>query len=407
MTPQEIVAELKANFGDKIASLQAGQTELAKDFARLQLSDSGPVATGDLKQAEYQRYARAFFSNLLNRPATDADVDLSALKAYGHAFGAWLRRGPAISGDFKASMSVGSDPDGGFWAPPEFLRVILSRSFETSPMRQLANVLPMSAGEIELPLDTDNTALGGWVGEQQTRDVSASPTVGLQRVSANEQYAMPEVTQTLLDDAGFPIEDWLGRKIGGCLGRAEATAFVSGDGILKPKGFLTETLSADADASRAWGQLQVVDTGAAGGFPKQSGSTADDADSLIDVQMSLKPEFLPNAVWGMRRSTAGVVRKLKDSDGRWIWVDNLVDGGRPLLLGHAVHYLEDLPAIGSGSLSVVFGDFKAGYGIFDRLGVRLIRDNITRKGWVRFYTSVRVGGATRNYDALKILRFSA
>lgn len=408
MNPTEIVAALAERIAasdKRLREVEEAVSENQKALSRYLVGGAGPVHTPD--RAEYERHAMAFFSQVLRRPVARGEVDYDSLRAYEAAFPVWLRRGPAISGELQAAMRVGSDPDGGFWVPPEFSMTILRRLFETSPMRQLASVDTLSSASIELPIDTDDIASGGWVGESDARNETDNPTVGLQAIYAREQFAQPEVTQKLLDDAAFNIEAWLTRKIVDKLGREENLAFVSGNGLARPRGFLDYSGAAVTtdDATRAWGVLQYVPTGSAGGFPTLSGG-GDDPDALIDLQLKLKPQFLANAVWTMRRSAAGVIRKLKDKDGRYIWLDNLTEGGRPLLLGHPVQFLEDMPAVASDSFSVAFGDFRAGYGIFDHtVGVRILRDNLTKKGFVKFYTTKRVGGDVRDFDALKLLKF--
>jgi HK97 family phage major capsid protein len=216
-------------------------------------------------------------------------------------------------------------------------------------------------------------------------------------------------TQKLLDTSDFNVETWLDKKVVDKFTRDENSAFVSGLGIKNPMGFLAYDVSTDPDTTRPWGTLQYIPSGAAGGFPFLSGSgIAGDPDCLIDLSLSLKPAYLKNAKWAMRRSTAAVIRKMKDVDGRYIWQDNLTEGGRPLLLGYPVLLWEDLPAIGSNSLSIGFGDW-SNYVIHDhRLGIRMLRDPFTKKGWVKFYTYKRVAGniVAEGFDSIKLLKFS-
>jgi HK97 family phage major capsid protein len=245
------------------------------------------------------------------------------------------------------------------------------------------------------------------VGEGDPRGETDTPEVGEQTIYVREQFAQPLASQKLLDMSGFDVEGWLGRKIGDKLGRVENTKFVSGTGVKEPRGFVdygAAAVTTDDDGPRAWGVLQYVPTGAAAGFPTLSGG-GDDPDALIDLQLKLKPEYLPGAVWAMRRSTAAVIRKLKDKDGRYIWLDNITEGGRPLLLGHPVTFLEDMPAVAANSFSVAFGNFNVGYQIVDGPAIRVLRDPFTTKGKVKFYTTKWTGGDVVNFDALKLLKF--
>jgi HK97 family phage major capsid protein len=408
---QEVIEAIKKDREQTqkhLAELQQLADQHAESIGNLVVGGS-PVQIGGMTSDEYEIHAQAFFSEIRRQPVAKNDVDYEALRLYENAFPEWIRRGDAISGEFKNAMQIGSDPDGGFWTPPQRSKEILTRMFDSSPMRELCDQMTIDAHSIEFPVDSNDATSGGWVGETASRPETASPEVGLQTIYLREQYAMPIATQRLLDMSGIDIESWLTRKIADKLSRTENTAFVSGNGVASPRGFLdykSDAVTTD-DASRAWGVLQYVASGAAGAFPTVSGSTADDLDALITLQHSLKPEYLPNAVWLMARSTAAVVRKLKDRDGRWIWNDSLTEGGRPILLGHAVVMAEDMPVMASNSYSVAFGDFRRGYQILDhRVGVRILRDNLTTKGRVKFYTTKYTGGDLIDTDAIKILKFS-
>jgi HK97 family phage major capsid protein len=400
--------DFKTSNTDKIKAVdkaaQARMDELETLFSHpLAGGTQAPGALND------QTALKNFFAAVQRKAPDDAIVDVSAAAEYQDAFPEYLRRGDAASNEVRAVMQVGSDPDGGYWTPPQMAQDIKSRLFETSPMRELASIDTMATDSLELPIDTNDATSGGWIGETASRPETATPEIGLQTIYMREQYAMPIVTQKLLDDSAFNIDKWLVDKITNKLVRTENTAFVTGAGVSAPRGFLDYSGAAvtTADATRAWGVLQYVFTGASGGFPALSGvASASDADALIDTVLALKPEYLPNAVWAMARSTAGVIRKLKDGDGRHLWIDNIAEGGAPLLLGHPVRFLEDMPAISANSFSVAFGDFNSGYGIYDHAaGVRILRDPYTTKGKVKFYVTKRVAGDCRDFDAIKLLKF--
>jgi HK97 family phage major capsid protein len=409
MNPTEImaaIAEKIAASDKKIATLEGNLDECLANVARLTVGGvpDGPPGGRDEK---YRAACRAFMSSAARRPVHDGEIDFAALKEYDTAFRAWLRYGQAI-GELQNAMRVGSDPDGGFWVPPQFLMEIQRRIHDDSPMRQVATVRPMTAGEIELPTDPNDLTSGGWVAESSTRGETASPQIGLQRLFAREQFAQPEVTQKLLDDAAIDVDSWLVDKIVSKFLRDEGSAFTSGVGVTSPRGFLTYPVAADDDGpDREWGTLQYVPSGSASGFPKLSGSSADDADSLITLQLKLRPEYQARATWMMSRGTASVIRRLKDADGRFLWTDNLAEGQRPLLLGARVMINDFMPSIASDALAVAYGDFSH-YWILDRLGVRVLRDPFTKKGTVRFYATKRVAGDVvgEGFDSIKLLKFS-
>ncbi|MBS9475540.1 phage major capsid protein [Ancylobacter radicis] len=300
----------------------------------------------------------------------------------------------------QASMGSQSNPDGGYTVTPYFSDAITRRIFDVSPLRRLARVVPVGTGTFTELVDADQ-AQAEWVGEEEARPETSSPKLGLLEIPARELYAAPKVTQTILDDANIDIATWLVAKVGDRLGQKEGEAFVAGDGVKRPRGFLTYTKSIAADDSRAWGSLQYVPSGHASAFA----STAP-ADCLIDLVYTLKATFRPGAVWLMNRKTAGSVRKMKDGEGNYLW-QNATQAGQPaLLLGHPVELDEEMPDIGAGAFPIAFGDFRRGYTIVDRHATRLLRDPYSAKPHVIFYCYRRVGGAVNDFEAIKLLKIS-
>lgn len=306
----------------------------------------------------------------------------------------------------SAGMSAGSDPEGGYSVYPTVSNGITTRIFETSPLRRYARAVTISSDKFEELVDI-NEPDSGWVGEKQARPETDTPNLGKLEILAHELYAMPKVTQKLLDDSSLDLAAWLIDKVSAKLGRQETAAFFNGNGILKPRGFLTRTTAATADATRAWGTLQHVVSGHASGFLATDVDAGEyPIDCLIDLQTALKSEHRANAVWMMNRRTAGVVRKFKDADGASIWSNSNQAGQPPLLLGHPVELAEDMPDVEANALPIAFGDFMAGYTIVERHGDRLLRDPFTAKPHVLFYTYRRVGGDVSNSEAIKLLKIS-
>ena len=269
-------------------------------------------------------------------------------------------------------------------------------------MRSIASIMTVTADAIEGMLDLGEPA-AGWVAEVEARSETASPQVGLWRIPVHELFAEPRVSQKLLDDANFDIEAWLAQKLAEKFARAESAAFVSGSGVGMPRGFTTYPTAATGDASRPWGTLQHVATGVNGDF-----AASDPADDLIELTYALKAGYRMGATWVMARATAAEVRKLKDeTSGQYLWQPGLAAGSPASLLGYPVVEAEDMPALDDGSLSIAFGNFREGYAIADRLGIRLLRDPYTAKPQVKFYTTKRVGGDVLDFDAVKLLKFGA
>jgi HK97 family phage major capsid protein len=214
-----------------------------------------------------------------------------------------------------------------------------------------------------------------------------------------ELYAMPAATATLLEDSAVDLDQWLAGEVEQVFAEQEGAAFVNGDGTNKPKGFLA--YSTVANASWSWGNIGYIATGAAGAFPS-SGS-----DVLIDLIYALRAGYRQNATFVMNRKTQSVVRKFKDTTGNYLWQPPAAAGIRSTLIGFPLLEAEELPDITANSLSVAFGDFRRGYLVVDRQGVRVLRDPYSAKPYVLFYTTKRVGGGVQDFDAIKLLKFAA
>ena len=217
---------------------------------------------------------------------------------------------------------------------------------------------------------------------------------------AGELYANPAASQAMLDDAAFDVEGWLANEIATEFARAEGQAFVNGSGVARPKGFLTYPVTSDADATRAFGTLQYVATGAAGGF-----AAASPADRLVDLVQSLRAPYRQGASFVMNAATLAVIRKFKTADGAFLWQPGLAEGRADTLLGYPVVESEDMPDIAANSLSVAFGNFRAGYLVAERGETAILRDPFTHKPFVHFYAVKRVGGGVS--EAIKLLKFAA
>jgi len=322
--------------------------------------------------------------------------------AYKGAFMRYLTKGLEPDyGLYAKDMSVISDPQGGFSVPAEISERIVSRQFDTTPMRQIATVMNISSDAVEMLRDT-NEADAQWVSELGTRSDTDQGAIGRIRIPVHELFAQPKATQKLLDDSILNVEEWLVGRVADKFSRRENTAFVSGDGVGQPRGFLSYSTAATSDTSRNWGVLEHVPTGADAAF-----TASNPADALISLMNKLKAGYLPKATWLMPRSVVDMVRKFKESGtGAYIWQPSLQAGMPATLLGYPVILAEDMPTVASGSLSVAFGNFEEGYTIVDRKGLQSLRDPYTAAPFVKFRCSKRVGGDVVNFDAIKVLRFA-
>lgn len=299
------------------------------------------------------------------------------------------------------AMSVGADPEGGYLVTPTFSTEMTRIMLEISPFLELARTVPIESDSFEEPVD--NEAAGAdWVGEVQARGETATPKLKMFYCPVHEIQAEPAITQKLIDTARLDVVAWLQGKVAEKFAHTETVAFFNGNGVNKPTGFLSYPTEATSDATRAWGKLEHVKTGAAGVF-----AATNPADALIDLVSKLKPQYRNGAVWMMNRITAALVQKMKDAEGRYIWLQSILPGQPNSLLGYPVTEAEQMPDPATDSLSIAFGNFSKGYTIVRRLGVRFLLDPYTKKPFVKLYTYNRVGGDVNNFEAIKLLKFSA
>jgi len=312
---------------------------------------------------------------------------------YKEAFSAYVKRGE------EKSLSIGTNSDGGYVVPGETEAEITRRLTEISPIRSIAGVRQVSSAVYKRPISISGPATG-WVGEKDARPQTASQTIDAISYPAMELYAMPAATASFLDDAAVDVGQWIADEVNAAFAEQETAAFINGDGDKKPTGFLHSTLV--AESSWAWGKLGYLATGVSGDFP-----SADQSDVLIDLVYALKAGYRQNASWVMNRRTQGAIRKLKDTEGNYLWQPATAPGANATLLGFNLVEAEDMPNIGAGTTPIVFGDFRRGYLIVDRQGVNVLRDPFSAKPYVLFYTTKRVGGGVADYDAIKLLKFAA
>lgn len=359
---------------ERVEKLNSVMDKLEKQIESMQVAMNRSGGAGNQSVEEKEKQAVVDYKNALFSYMRKGDsTKVAELQA-------WARK----------AMSVDSDADGGFLVSPELSSEIVKKVFESSPVRQLASVQSISTDSFEILEDLDE-ASSGWVGETQTRSETNTPTVKKIIIPAHELHASPKASQKVLDDAAINLEAWLQEKVSSKFARDEATAFISGNGVGKPKGIL------DYGSGDGFGLIERVATAA---------NNALTGDDLIDLQTALKEPYQNNATFLINRARVGGIRKLKgNTSGDYLWQPGLGGGIPPMLLGRPVMYASDLPsAITATTDTVIYGDFKAGYQVVDRVGVRVLRDPFTAKPHVLFYTTKRVGGGVKNFEALKVLR---
>lgn len=335
----------------------------------------------------------------LARPELGTERGDPARREHKDAWTLYVRKGEmhGLRQIEAKALSVQSDPDGGYLVPSETERLIDRIVTQASPIRSIAGVRQISGASYKKPFTTSGLS-SGWVGETESRGETQSPQLSELEFPAMELYAMPSATSTLLDDAAINIDQWLAEEVQTVFAEQEGAAFVNGDGVRRPRGFLSYPVV--ADASWSWGNVGYITTGVPGDF-----DSTGPCDELIDLTFAIKAGYRANASFVMNRRTQARIRKMKDQEGNYLWQPGLTAGMPATLLNFPVTEAEDMPDVAANSLSIAFGDFKRGYLIVDRLGVRVLRDPYSAKPYVLFYTTKRVGGGIQNFEALKLLKF--
>jgi HK97 family phage major capsid protein len=396
----ETKAGLGRDMDELMQAFEAFKETNDRRLAEIERRGSEDAVTAD-KLARIEKTMDAISLKQARVPLGETGAQKPAAEmAHKSAFDGYVRKGETanLTTLEQKALSVGTDADGGYLVPKETERAVNTALKTVSPIRSIAGIRQVSGSVYKVPFATTGAATG-WVGETAVRPQTNTPTLAELSFPTMELYAMPAATQAILDDSAVDIDAWLAEEVRVAFAQQEGTAFVTGDGVNKPKGFLTYPTV--ANASWSWGNVGFVTSGAAGAFP-----AANAADKLIDLVYAVKGTYRANGSFVMNRQTLGTVRKMKDADGAYIWQPS-GDAGQPsTLLGYSVVEAEDMPNIAANSLSIAFGDFASGYLIVDRVGIRVLRDPYSSKPYVLFYTTKRVGGGIKDFDAIKLMQFS-
>lgn len=385
---QEELKGIKAKFADVVQAekverinTEIGKLQTALDDTNAQLAAArlGGAGDGPAVSTEARDHARAF-NQFFRRGTEEGLREL----------------------EMKAALRTDSDPDGGYVVPDQMEQTIDRVLGTVSAMRSIASVMSVSAASYK-KLVNRGGAGAGWVGERQARPETATPTLAELSFPAMEIYANPAATQTLLDDARVDIAAWLAEEVSTAFAEAEGAAFISGDGVNQPRGLLSyDTV---ANASQSWGNIGYTASGVAAAL---TDSSHNGVDALIDLIYSIKQGYRQNARFLMNKSLQATVRKLKSkTEELYLWQPPVQAGQPATLLGYPITDDDNMPDVAAGAFPVAFGDFRRGYLIVDRFGVRVLRDPYTNKPYVHFYTTKRVGGGVQNFEAIKLLKIAA
>ena len=368
----QAIADLKKGQADALQALKVDR--INADISKLQ--DAVDEANTRIAAAQLQGVAQGGLKD----------------KEYSAAFSTHMKRG-----EINAALNKGVAGEGGYLAPTEWDRTITDKLVQVSPMRSLASQQTISTAAYSKLFNNMGTT-SGWVGETAARPVTATPTFGTLTYTTGEIYANPSATQGMLDDAEINLEAWLAGEVQTEFAYQEGVAFLSGDGVNKPNGILTYVTGGTNAATHPWGAITTVNSGAAAALT---------TDGILSLVYSLPSEFTGNARFAMNRATLAAARKLKDTTNQYIWQPSYAAGQPSTLAGYAVSEVAGMPDVAAAAKAVLFGDFKRTYLVIDRIGVRVIRDNLTNKPYVSFYTTKRVGGGLLNPQTMRALNISA
>jgi len=393
-TPAAVLGQLQTAF-----EAFKGRHEAELTAAKAELKELGNFLDETNAQLAQMRLGGAGTSSSGATPAQTREAN-SAMRTMLGTGDMQALRGLTVN----AAMSTDNDPSGGYTVLPVLSDSMTKKLYDQSPIRRLSRIENiLTGGSWEEIIDNGDVG-ASWVGENDSRPAMQSPTIGKVSINLDESYALVSVTQRLIDDSNIDIVKFVSDKASDKFMRQEGTAFISGDGVGKPKGILAYSTSTATDASRAWGTIQYLKTGVAAAL---ADDTNNGSDAIKSVMWSLRAPYRRGATWLMNSNTASVVDKFKDGNGVYLWRDSLAAGVPPTLAGYPVEICEDMPDIAADAFPIAFANLKTAYVIVDRPGVRFLRDPLTSKPNVLLYVYRRVGGGMVNSEAVKLLKVAA
>jgi HK97 family phage major capsid protein len=388
--------EAKAALDAAVAAEKKHVDEIERKLNKLGLSNNEEGRN----QLELKTFNTMLQGDAAEKKRAFSPLDQAGYDAYKAAFNSMLRKNDKLLTPEEAkTLSVGSDPDGGYLVTPDTTGQIVKKVYETSPVRQYANVVTISTDALEGVEDLGEAG-AGYAGEQAQGSDSTTPQIGKWRIPVFNMDTEPKATQNLLDDAAVDVEAWLGGKVANKRARFENNEFVTG-AAAKIRGFvLGYPPLTDSGAGVAWGSIGYVATGVSADFAASA-----KGDKLYDLMGMLKNDYLPGAAWFAKRLTITAIRKFKDGQNNYLWQPSFIAGQPETIMGYPVARMEDMPTMAADSFSLAFANLKEAYTIVDRQGIRVLRDPYTAKPYVKFYTTWRTGGGVVNSEAIKLMKF--
>lgn len=382
----------------KLAKMDEAMTSLSEQKSRLEkmetkLSRPGAL-TGGRQEGESQEDAeyRSAFCEWVRNPKNHEAEQRAAAAAKA------LEAKASTDREKRAAQTVVGTQSAGGYALPKIIESTIARlSVDISPIRSIATVRTVGTTDYHELFDVGGAGFE-WLGEGDTRNQTNTPDLKEIVPTFGMASAKPQASEESLDDLFFDVESWLVNSVVESMGQGEGAAFVAGNGTKKPTGFLAGNAPVSTvDASRAFGTLQYIASGQAAALPTST-------DVFYDLIYSLRARYRGNARWVTSKLVLAALRKYKDTTGQYLWQPSLTASQPDTFMGYGITEAEDMPAVAANAFPLAFGDFKEGYLICDKVGMRMTRDEITTPGFVKFYVRKRVGGALRNSQAIKLLK---
>lgn len=303
---------------------------------------------------------------------------------YKKAFWNQIRTRSELSYELRNALQIGVDSEGGYLCPDTFADELIKGLTARNVVRDLAHVFQTSSGQHKIPVVTTRGS-ASWI-EEEGPIPEGDDVFGQQYIDAHKVGTLIKVSEELLNDSAFDLEQYFIDEFARRIGSKEEDAFLNGDGVGKPTGLLNDA------------QVGV----------NAASATAFTADELIDLFYSLDAPYRTNAVWLVNDSTMRIIRKLKDQNGQYLWQKALHEGEHETLLGKPIIQSPFAPIAEAGAKAVAFGDFSY-YWIGDRQGItfRRLNERYADTGQVGFLATKRTDGKLILPEAIKVLQMKS
>ncbi len=338
------------------------------------------------QQAMDLELAKPLNSPILAKPSANGEQKTGrASDEYKQAF--WKTMRSKNSFEVQNALQIGTDSEGGYLVPDEFERTLIEALQEENIFRQLANIITTSSGDRKIPV-VASKGTASWVDEEGAIPES-DDAFGQVSIGAYKLATMIKVSEELLNDSVFNLEQYIAKEFARRIGAKEEEAFFVGDGSGKPTGILNATGGAELGVTAA-------------------SATAVTVDEVMDLFYSLKSPYRKNAVFVMNDATVKAIRKLKDGNGQYLWQPSITAGQPDTILNRPVKTSAYVPTIASAKKTIAFGDFGY-YWVADRQGRSFQRLNelYAATGQVGFKATQRVDGKLILAEAIKVLQMKA